>query len=343
MSLESVVRKSIIICLTAFMGLSIYGANQHLKVNSKKATSQNPSITSEINNQIVPGIVNITKGLDEEIEEHMKSVYYQNLKKTQQKANQQETNENTDKKENTKGDIKSDTKENTINEKINEESRLPIIYWSKKTDEKVIAITIDDCYNSTYVKEALSLGKKYDVLFTFFPIGNVAAKNPELWKQVLKEGHEIELHSQNHAWATKQTKEQLYKNYSDNIKTFHTLVDKNMVFHFLRPSGGNGIFGYTTTKEGIYLPLQNAAIKIVKDNNNVPIDIAMWTGDSMFDSEHNLTDSNYVYNYLKNTLAPGKIYLYHTRDADFDALEKIILYAQSEGYKLVTLEELLNQ
>ena len=44
---------------------------------------------------------------------------------------------------------------------------------------------------------------------------------------------------------------------------------------------------------------------------------------------------------IKSSLAPGKIYLFHTTDADTAKLKEFIPYAVSQGYELVTLNELL--
>ena len=44
---------------------------------------------------------------------------------------------------------------------------------------------------------------------------------------------------------------------------------------------------------------------------------------------------------IKNSLEPGKIYLFHTTDADTEKLKTFIPYAVSQGYQLVTMNELL--
>ena len=43
---------------------------------------------------------------------------------------------------------------------------------------------------------------------------------------------------------------------------------------------------------------------------------------------------------LKNTLAPGNVYLFHTTDNDLSKLLGFIPYATQQGYRLVTLNEL---
>ncbi|PIN71863.1 hypothetical protein COV21_03965 [Candidatus Woesearchaeota archaeon CG10_big_fil_rev_8_21_14_0_10_45_5] len=223
---------------------------------------------------------------------------------------------------------------------------IPQIYCSAKTDEKVIAITIDDLYDLDLVREALSLGDKYGVKFTFFPIGKTVKRDPELYKELLAKGHEIELHTYTHAWATNKnvqgTFDRIYKNYADDINTLRDCIDPNLVFHFARPPGGAGYFGYSSTKLGLYEPLSKAIGALEDCNFGVPVDVAIWSGDSMF-VNGKLTDSEYVLSYFKKTLSPGKIFLYHTREADFSVMEDIIKYAKSQGYTMVTLESLLGK
>ena len=225
-------------------------------------------------------------------------------------------------------------------------SYVPKVYTHKDTKEKVIAITIDDIYDASLLKKAIALGDKYQVKFTFFPIGKTVKANADLYKEALKKGHEIELHSYTHAWATNKevqgTADKIYANYANDIKALRDYVDPKIVFHFARPPGGAGYFGYISTKLGLYTPLSQAIGKLKNYNFQVPVDAALWNGDSMF-VNGKLTDSAYVYSYFKKYVSPGDIFLYHTRAADFDAMENIIKYAKQNGYKLVTLEALLGK
>jgi peptidoglycan/xylan/chitin deacetylase (PgdA/CDA1 family) len=223
---------------------------------------------------------------------------------------------------------------------------VPKVYTHKDTKEKVIAITIDDIYDASLLKKAVSLGEKYGVQFTFFPIGKTIRANAAVYKDALKKGHEIELHSYTHAWATNKefqgTSDKIYTNYANNIKALRDYVDPKIVFHFARPPGGNGYFGYIKTPLGLYTPLSQAIGKLKNYNFQTPVDAVLWSADSMFVGGK-LTDSAYVYSYFRKNLGPGEIFLYHTREADFAVMEKIIKYAQEKGYKMVTLSELLGK
>jgi len=51
----------------------------------------------------------------------------------------------------------------------------------------------------------LSILKEYNAKATFFCIGNNVQKNPEIFRQIIDEGHSVGNHSQNHlnGWRTK--------------------------------------------------------------------------------------------------------------------------------------------
>ncbi|MCX6709964.1 MAG: polysaccharide deacetylase family protein [Candidatus Woesearchaeota archaeon] len=223
---------------------------------------------------------------------------------------------------------------------------VPKIYTHSDTTKKEIAITIDDIYDTKLLRKALDLADKYGVKFTLFPIGKTIQSNPEIYKEALKEGHEIELHSYTHAWATNKevqgTADKIYANYANGIKALRDYVDSKIVFHFARPPGGAGYFGYINTKLGLYTPLSQAIGRLKNYNFSTPVDAVLWNGDSMF-VNGKLTDSAYVYSYFKKWLSPGDIFLYHTREADFAVMESIIKYAKENGYKMVTLAELLGK
>mgnify|MGYP003787793003 CR=1 FL=1 len=62
----------------------------------------------------------------------------------------------------------------------------------------VVCLTIDDGYSKEAIKKDLDLLRAKKVTCTFFVIGNRLAAYPDLWRQAVKDGHEICYHSMNH-------------------------------------------------------------------------------------------------------------------------------------------------
>ena len=73
-------------------------------------------------------------------------------------------------------------------------------------DESKVALTFDDCWSESAVKQILQIAKENEIKVTFFPTGRVIKKYPELWQQVIAEGHEIANHTYSHLFSSRFTK-----------------------------------------------------------------------------------------------------------------------------------------
>lgn len=89
----------------------------------------------------------------------------------------------------------------------------PNFVWNVPTNEKVLHLTFDDGPIPEITPWVLSLLKKHDAKGTFFCVGENVEKHPEIFKQILEEGHQVGNHTYNHksGWA------------SDNLDFFHNV------------------------------------------------------------------------------------------------------------------------
>ena len=62
-------------------------------------------------------------------------------------------------------------------------------YYARNTDQKVIYLTFDCGYENGNTPSILAALKKHHVPATFFVVGNFLQDNPDLIKQMQKEGH----------------------------------------------------------------------------------------------------------------------------------------------------------
>ena len=69
---------------------------------------------------------------------------------------------------------------------------------SMPTKRKIVALTFDDGPDAENTPALLALLTERNILATFFCIGNRAACQPELLKQIATDGHEIENHTFHH-------------------------------------------------------------------------------------------------------------------------------------------------
>ena len=81
----------------------------------------------------------------------------------------------------------------------------PNYVWDFSPKEKVIYLTFDDGPTPEITNWTLKTLKDYNAKATFFCIGNNVKKHPEIFKNVLTEGHSIGNHTQDHiiGWKTK--------------------------------------------------------------------------------------------------------------------------------------------
>lgn len=97
----------------------------------------------------------------------------------------------------------------------------PSLLWNLPNKTKTIYLTFDDGPIPEVTPWVLSLLKKYNAKATFFCIGDNIAKHPEIFKQILAEGHSVGNHSFNHlnGWKTSS------QDYVENV----LLADKQIL------------------------------------------------------------------------------------------------------------------
>ena len=94
---------------------------------------------------------------------------------------------------------------------------LPISQWSK-FESRV--------EQNTHV--ILDLFEKYDVKATFFTLGYIGEKFPELIKEIIDKGHEIASHSYSHIDLRKHTKENIEKDLIKSINILEKIIGKKI-------------------------------------------------------------------------------------------------------------------
>lgn len=72
------------------------------------------------------------------------------------------------------------------------------VYSEGKTTQKVVALTFDDGPYPPYTDQILDILKENQVQATFFLIGRNAEKHPDLVRRISMEGHQIGNHTYNH-------------------------------------------------------------------------------------------------------------------------------------------------
>ncbi|MEH2254670.1 polysaccharide deacetylase family protein [Nostoc sp.] len=189
-------------------------------------------------------------------------------------------------------------------------------------NEKVIALSIDDGPWPKTTLEMLDILKQNDVKATFFWVGQALQANSDLAKREVAEGHAIGNHTWHH-WYRRMD-EATAKSEIDRTADliYKTTGVKTSLF---RPPGGflnNGLAAYAKSQKDA---------------------VIMWSLTSA-DTDPHAKPQAFVNNVLKGA-KPGSIVLMHDGGGDrhrtVEALPQIISGLKQQGYRFVTIPELL--
>ncbi|WP_433748002.1 polysaccharide deacetylase family protein [Falsibacillus pallidus] len=201
------------------------------------------------------------------------------------------------------------------------------VIWEVNTKQKIVAITFDDGPHPVFTPQILEILAKHDAKATFFVTGLKAGTYPDLLKREVREGHEIANHTFHHFHgniASSKLSSELIET-DKMIKQVTGLTPK-----LYRPVGGY----YSDV-------IINTALQ-----NGKTVILWSWDQDSRDWTE---PPANQMYRYIKKGIKPGNIILFHdwhgselTQSCStVKALDKILDYLDENGYKSVTVSELL--
>ena len=193
------------------------------------------------------------------------------------------------------------------------------VYSRASTNENVIAITLDDCSYLTNVKYAVQAAQEVGAKLTLFPMGqNVMGDGmAEVIRTCVFElGFEVENRTWSNALIYRLTDKELAAEIWSADVAVDYVLDKNYDMHLFRMRGGLGVHDART----------HAYLKQLGYDA-----IVTWSV-----SGPDLTAEE-----LKQSLAPGKIYLFNSTEDDVKKLIEFMQFAATRGYRMVTLNELL--
>ncbi len=198
----------------------------------------------------------------------------------------------------------------------------PAAIYKVNTKDKVIALTFDISWGSHRAEPILDILKEKKVeAATFFVSSQWAQDHPEIAKRIVEDGYEIGSHGYEHVYYSRLTDDEIKKQLS---KAHHTLIQvTGKTPSFLRPP--NGDFDQ----------------RVLNIAESLGYRVVLWDTDS----EDWLNPG--VEQIVENVLGhahPGDIVLLHASDSIKQthlALPTIIDQLRSQGYRFVTVSELL--
>ena len=194
---------------------------------------------------------------------------------------------------------------------------LPI--YSTQTDEKKIAVTFDVAWENSNTDELISILKDNDAKATFFITGDWCDRYPDDVKKFFDAGHEIENHSDQHPHV-------LGANVNDLIADTRECSRKIKMLTGQEPTLYRAPYG--EFDDSLITTLDGMGMKVIQWD----VDSVDWKKPSAADIKKKI---------LKG-VKPGSILLFHNDlENTTEALPEILKNLKSQGYKFVTVNELI--
>jgi peptidoglycan/xylan/chitin deacetylase (PgdA/CDA1 family) len=190
--------------------------------------------------------------------------------------------------------------------------------------QKAVAITFDDGPNPIYTPQLLEIFSEAGGKATFFMIGKQISAAPALVQKVAELGHEIGNHTYTHPKLSELSQEDCLEEIERTERLIEDLIGlKPVVF---RPP-------YLDYNEDTISVMQQKGYPMI---GAVNLEAQDW---EMPGIDHILTKS-------RDCVGNGRIFIFHDgygdRSQTIEAVRRLVSELTFEGYKLVTVSELLN-
>lgn len=184
--------------------------------------------------------------------------------------------------------------------------------------EKLLALTFDDGPHPQTTEALLAELKRLDVRATFFVIGKMVERHPELLKAIDAGGHLVGNHTFSHVTLTKIPEPNIETEYRANQDLVQSVLGKTM--RYCRPPGGD----YDAT--------------VIRAAEALGLTTVLWTDDP---GDYARPGDALIEERTLAKLSNGGIILLHDGvDQTLAILPQVVRYAKSRGFRFVTVDEL---
>ena len=190
------------------------------------------------------------------------------------------------------------------------------------SSEKVIYLTFDAGYENGNVEKIMDVLKEEGIKGSFFILGNLIERNPELVKRMAEEGHLVCNHTVNHRNLTCADEEKFKAEVEGLEKMYNDLTGKKMSKYFRPPEG--------TFSENL-----------LKIANKLGYKTVFWSfAYADWDNGAQMGEEAAIKKILDN-IHNGEIMLLHPTSAtNAKIMKRLIGELKQQGYRFATLDEL---
>jgi peptidoglycan/xylan/chitin deacetylase (PgdA/CDA1 family) len=189
------------------------------------------------------------------------------------------------------------------------------------TEKKVVAFACNVYEGSEEIDKMLRILGDKEIKITFFLGGVWVNKNKELVVSMHSKGHDLQNHGYYHKRPTVLNEEK-------NIKEIRDTED--LIYK---------ISGHKTTL--FEPPYGDFDENIISIASNIKYKVITWSIDTI--DWRNDASKEVILNRIKKKLHPGAIILIHPKPVTADSMEEMINYIYSQGYRITTVSQILNE
>jgi peptidoglycan/xylan/chitin deacetylase (PgdA/CDA1 family) len=202
----------------------------------------------------------------------------------------------------------------------------PNYVWDIPTNDKTLYLTFDDGPTPVITNWVLNTLKSFDAKATFFCIGKNIESHPDIFKEILNDGHAIGNHTHNHIKGWKTSSE----DYVANVLQAEQVMSSEFKVQTTSDSETNNLFrppyGQITPKQG-------------KELMRLGYKIIMWDVIS-FDWDKSISEETCLNNVIKKS-TNGSIIVFHdsvkaSKNMQY-ALPRTLEYFSEKGYVFKTI------
>lgn len=189
----------------------------------------------------------------------------------------------------------------------------------KQMTEREIALTFDDG-PTEFTPQFLEILKKHNAAATFFCIGKQIEKHPEIFREIIQNGHEVGNHTFSHSnqngfYGSEKVTDEILKTDEIMLKTAEIKTE------LFRPPFG-------ITNPHIAKAIEKSAKKSIGWN--------IRSLDTIFE------DSKKIEQRIIKKMKPGSIILMHdTSEKSLEVLKNLLVFLDAENYKTKTISQFL--
>jgi len=203
------------------------------------------------------------------------------------------------------------------------------VFSNTKTTQKVVALTFDDGPYPPYTEQVLDVLKEYHVPATFFVVGQNVEKYPELVKRIADEGHQIGNHTYHHIDLLKANRKVIAEEIDNTSKAI--LSAAGISPHLMRPPHG----------------FRDPVVMEMMAERNLKV--VEW---SVMSRDWTNPGVDAIVERTVKKVKNGSIILLHDGDGitsqasriqSVEAARRIIQILSAQGYKFVTVDEILEK